>query len=49
MAVTRRQEKSRQPSPIHCVTLCSISSRLGEASEVARAIHQAIGKVSSSL
>lgn len=49
LTATRRQEKSRQPSSIHCVTLCSIPSRLGEASEVARAIRQAIGKVSSSL
>ena len=46
LAATRRKEKSRQPSPIRCVTLRSIPFRPGEASEVARAIRQAIRKVS---
>ena len=46
LTATRRQEKSRQSSPIRCVTLRSIPSRLGEAGEVARAIRQAVRKVS---
>ncbi len=41
-----RAKKSRASSPIRCVTLRSIPSRLGEAGEVARAIRQAVRKVS---
>ena len=46
LAATRRQEKSRAPSPIRCVTLRSIPSRLGEAGEMARAIRQAVRQAS---
>lgn len=42
-----RAKKSRQSSPIRCVTLRSVPSRLGEAGEVARAIREAVRKVSS--
>ena len=42
-----RAKKSRASSPIRCVTLRSIPSRLGEAGEVARAIRQAVRKLPS--
>lgn len=48
LTATRRPAKSRQPSPIRCVTLRSFPSRLGEAGEVARAIRQAVLRMSAS-
>lgn len=49
LTATRRKDKSRASSPIRCVTLRSVPSRLGEAGEVARAIREAVRKVSSTL